>query len=249
MNVRKTPLRLLILLPFLCKAAIGQETETGVVEEQRRYSVEIIIFEYTQNVSVGTEVFVPDAPLPEDEIEIGDDSIIASEPTAVVSKPEPERPIEFALMTEGDFTLVDAYQRMRRLEVYEPLAHFGWTQSTVTEEDAITRPLADFVRPPRGLDGEITLYLNRYLHLALDLKLEAPSKQNENVYAFESTPATHYRINENRIMRNGELRYFDHPRFGVLAKISRVEEKDDEPGEPFEEEFLGETELLGDISQ
>ena len=25
-------------------------------------------------------------------------------------------------------------------------------------------------------------------------------------------------------MKNGELRYFDHPKFGVLAKITRVEE-------------------------
>ena len=44
-------------------------------------------------------------------------------------------------------------------------------------------------------------------------------------------------ISEDRIFRNGELRYFDHPKFGVLAKITRVEESD--------EEVLGETELLG----
>jgi hypothetical protein len=49
-----------------------------------------------------------------------------------------------------------------------------------------------------------------------------------------------YRIEEDRIVRNGELRYFDHPKFGVLAKITRVEKQ--EP-EEFEEEF--EEELLG----
>jgi hypothetical protein len=48
-----------------------------------------------------------------------------------------------------------------------------------------------------------------------------------------------YRIKENRILRSGELRYFDHPKFGVLAKATRVEEEEEEPPE------LEETELLG----
>ncbi len=29
-------------------------------------------------------------------------------------------------------------------------------------------------------------------------------------------------------MKNGELRYFDHPKFGVLAKVTRVEEPEEE---------------------
>ena len=45
-----------------------------------------------------------------------------------------------------------------------------------------------------------------------------------------------YRLQENRILKNGELRYYDHPKFGVLAKVSRVEEEEDDDGV---------TELLG----
>jgi hypothetical protein len=37
------------------------------------------------------------------------------------------------------------------------------------------------------------------------------------------TPSVFYRIEEDRIVRNNELRYFDHPKFGVLAKITRIE--------------------------
>ena len=44
-----------------------------------------------------------------------------------------------------------------------------------------------------------------------------------------------YLIEEDRIFRSGELRYFDHPKFGVLARVSRVEEEaeddSDEDGE------------------
>ena len=32
-----------------------------------------------------------------------------------------------------------------------------------------------------------------------------------------------YTIDENRIVNSGERRYFDHPKFGVVAKVERVE--------------------------
>ncbi len=39
---------------------------------------------------------------------------------------------------------------------------------------------------------------------------------------------TFYRIDEDRIFKSGDLRYFDHPRMGVLAKIERVVEPEPE---------------------
>jgi hypothetical protein len=49
-----------------------------------------------------------------------------------------------------------------------------------------------------------------------------------------------FRIQENRILKNGELRYFDHPKFGVLAKVTRVEE----PAEEDENSVIDETGTL-----
>ena len=46
-----------------------------------------------------------------------------------------------------------------------------------------------------------------------------------------------YRIQENRILKNGDIRYFDHPKFGVIAKVTRIERV-----EP--EESTDESELL-----
>ena len=43
-------------------------------------------------------------------------------------------------------------------------------------------------------------------------------------------PVVVYRIAEDRIMRNGDLRYFDHPKFGLIAKLTLVEEE--EPSAP-----------------
>ena len=43
--------------------------------------------------------------------------------------------------------------------------------------------------------------------------------------AIDMNSPVRYRIQEDRILRSGELRYFDHPKFGVLARITRVEEE------------------------
>ena len=39
----------------------------------------------------------------------------------------------------------------------------------------------------------------------------------------------HFRIREDRIFRNGELRYFDHPKFGLLARVVRIEDDEESP--------------------
>jgi hypothetical protein len=102
-------------------------------------------------------------------------------------------------------------------------------------------------RVPEGLGGRLTLYLGRYLHLVVDLELDAPGAVNpiagtgeplssyrddrlgNSPGGFADPGPVRYRINEDRILRSGELRYFDHPKFGVLAKVMRVEEGRQEP--------------------
>ena len=40
-----------------------------------------------------------------------------------------------------------------------------------------------------------------------------------------------YQISEDRIVRNGEIRYYDHPKFGVIARVARVEAEEQEESE------------------
>ena len=122
--------------------------------------------------------------------------------------------------------------------------HVGWTQPAFPEEETPTIDLALLGEPPEGLAGTFTLYLSRYLHLVVDLAMDAPDEFEEEViddddfFSFgdarrqygdeEDVLPVRFRIQEDRIFKNGDLRYFDHPRFGVLAKITRVEESDEE---------------------
>jgi hypothetical protein len=150
------------------------------------------------------------------------------------------------------YDLTAAYQRLERLDAYRPLVHTRWIQPAVEQAESVPLPLRRIGDPPLRLDGTVTLYLGRFLHLDLDLALEEtvllepiPSGAPEPMYEdsryddsrrgtpmrFGSAPeqtSVFYRIREDRIMRNNEIRYFDHPKFGVIAKVMRIEEAEPE---------------------
>ncbi len=230
----------------------------GVVEpeeiEYPRYTVEVIIFEYAQEVSAGTEQFLPEeSPAPIEDEPVDEERVFgdmaaepAAEERALVEEPDayPAGP-EFVLHREEELTMTDVAGKFERLDVYRPLMHFAWTQVTRPEEDTQPIELQALAPPPEGLDGSFTLYLSRYLHLVVDLSLEQRSSPGEP-YAIDDPVAAfgdsrggasydealrapvRYRISEDRIFKSGDLRYFDHPKFGVLAKITRVEEPGDQ---------------------
>lgn len=216
------------LLAALLALPVAAQDRSGATEETeiRRYTVEVIIFRYRQDVGVGNERFLPDEPEP---ISLDGD-------IAVVDRPAPRPDLrrgplpdtEFARLARADYGMRDVFNRLSRLDVYEPVMHFGWTQATWPQDETVEIPLHRFGRPPPELDGSLTLYLNRFLHLVVDLQLEAPERA--------LTRPVYYRIQEDRILRSGEIRYYDHPKFGVLATVTRVEDEEDDP---LEGELLG----------
>jgi len=204
-------------------------------EEQvpiKRYTVELIVFSYQENVAVGTEQFPGDQiELPSEEIE-----------EIVVKERVRRHPDAVGLMSiylsEEEFTMHDVVEQLELLDAYDPLMHVGWSQAGFPLQDTDALDLTVFGEPPVGLDGSFTLYLARYLHLVVDLSMDAPVEvieiefDDNSFYEFEDTAPregpVRYRIEEDRIVKNGEIRYFDHPKFGVVAKVSRIEEDESE---------------------
>lgn len=255
--------------PLLDSELLAEE-----VPEIRHYTVELIVFRYAENVSIGTEIFQPDIIEPvEPEPLLEDELAIAEEPEPE-PEPEPDELDELAaeeeilfemnLLAEDELTLIETRRRLDRLDAYEPLLHIGWTQTALPEEETPVLDLREFGEPPPGLNGSFTLFLSRFLHLVVDLELDAPEAEQtfgdavprfeEPVrrYADESGSSQfdvgyvydapvyaplRYRIDEDRLFKSGEIRYFDHPKFGVIAKILRYEE-------PEAEEFPDDTEFL-----
>ena len=268
------------LLTLLCLATAVAQDE--VIEEElaeeavRRYTVEVIVFSYEEDVSVGSEIFLPDEPPVKEEPLLDEEGFPIEEeedPVAIIADPDdeieeepaptwtiyvdediegdPETEVEanklsLVLLSEEELTLNDAVRQFELLDAYKTITHFGWTQPVFPEEETPAIELRRLVELPEGLDGTFTLYLSRYLHLVADLALDAPLEiaepvtSNDPVYSFGDSRSRYdddfdvapqpvrYRIQENRIVKNGELRYFDNPKFGVLAKITRVEEEEEE---------------------
>ena len=225
--------RLSIALLLLFATASSAQVEplpTGEVEEEeiRRYAVEIIVFSYQQDVGVGSEVFVPDVVDIEDPFLEEDEAIVFDDSVPEEAEEQPVlRELELVMLSPDELTMVKIHDRMQRLEVYKPLMHFGWVQPTYPEEETPAIELHRFGRPPVGLRGDLTLYLGRYLHLVVNLEMD------------DKAQPVRFRINEDRILKNGETRYFDHPKFGVLARVTRIE--DDEESAPLDSggELLG----------
>ena len=234
--------------------------QTAIEPEQieyPRYTVEVIIFEYAQDVSAGSEQFLPDEPPPAlPDAAAGQEPVFGD--TLAAATVEAREPLddlatdaagpEFVLHPEDELTLTDIARMLERLDVYRLLMHFAWTQDARPEQETQTIELQALAAPPEGLDGSFTLYLSRYLHLVVDLNLEQrpdggePFAIDDPVTEFRDSRGgasydemlpepVRYRIFEDRIFKSGDLRYFDHPKFGVLAKITRVEEPGDEEPE------------------
>jgi hypothetical protein len=282
-------LSLLLVLSALSAASAAQVPllDSELLEEEvpeiRRYTVEIIIFSYAENVSVGSEVFLPDVIEiiePDPLLAIDPDGERDNEEEAVPTftdltpiddddgeeQEEEETLFEMVLLTEEELTMTNKLDHLDELDAYEPLLHVGWTQTALSEEETPVLDIREFGEPPEGLTGGLTLYLSRYLHLVVDLELDAPlfdetidpadpgmddsvvhygDERGQYGYEYERDSFVQeplyaplrYQINENRLFKNGETRYFDHPKFGVIAKVLRFEK--------VEEEFLpDDTEFL-----
>ena len=202
------------------------------------YTVELIVFTYEENVGVGSEVFPPDPiEVPTDEIEeIVVVPSVRQHPDAVGLEP--------VFLTEEEFTMLDVVERLELLDAYAPLMHVGWTQAGFPLQDTDPLDLTVFGEPPLGFSGSFTLYLARYLHLVVDLTMDAPVEvveiefDDEPAYTLEDIGVpqgpVRYRLSEDRIVKNGEVRYFDHPKFGVVAKVTRVEQSEEDEDEGVE---------------
>ncbi|MCJ7555341.1 MAG: peptidoglycan binding protein CsiV, partial [Gammaproteobacteria bacterium] len=138
-----------------------------------------------------------------------------------------------------EFELTDQAKRIGNRKKYQLVAHVAWIQPGYAQDDAIAFPLADLAGVASGLQGDITLYLSRYLHMQFNLIITEPdgTPEPEPTTTYDrllslpmatgadqppvSSPV--YRMDEKRRMRSGELHYIDHPNFGALARVTKVD--------------------------
>ena len=178
-------------------------------------------------------------PEPEPESIVESDSAPSELPETPEVDPKaglsPDMAADYALLNELE--LSGESTRIARSRNYQLLAHMAWIQPGYPLVDAMPFPLAELAGPRSGLSGDITLHLSRYLHLGVNLAFDETQLQGEEastnpVEALIPFPGAmtggqqslkpEYRLVERRRMRSGELHYIDHPKFGVLVRISKV---------------------------
>lgn len=186
----------------------------------------------------------PDAPA------AGDAAPVAAGDTADETRAdgEPEEPLfRFMPLPEEERELGELYRRLANADGYEPLLHVAWQQPGYEPDASQPLDLARLAELPGRLRGEARLYRSRFLHLVLDLELwsapgggriapQAPLPPRPLYGVAEDEPLEAlepdvYRLSERRKLRSGELHYYDHSRYGVLAKVTPVE-TEEAAGEP-----------------
>lgn len=156
--------------------------------------------------------------------------------------------IDLVVTPREELTLTGIHDRLVQLDAYEPVLWSGWTQIVRDKESTPAIDLRRLGRVPLEFDGKLSLYLGRFVHLVVDIELEDYAsggatvrepyyrdrrRRDSEAYAAPGesrTPRIRYRIQDDSILRNGEMRYFDHPRFGLIAKLTLVEQE--EPEDP-----------------
>jgi len=200
-----------------------------------RYAVEVIIFEHVDQSRSTPEVPVPPAlMLPGD----------AASPLPEPPPGNTRAPLSFLLLDprlgQPDFlalapeekVLDGAYRRLEQLDAYRPLVHLAWTQQAWPRNAAEALDLENRGLAPPGLSGQLTLYKERYVHLALDLALVVDSESPRvSIMDGKAATAGAARIVESRRLRGAAAQYFDNPRFGAIAQVWELTPPKEEPAD------------------
>lgn len=186
----------LLLAANLPSFAAAQAT---TADKESTYEVEVLVFENQLPDLQGGELLTRDTAKPVRPI-----SDTAQPPENIPGESYMQPALATLLQKDGH---------------YRVLAHARWLQSL--DAKAIAKPVRIASRNPANpgeLDGTIRFFMSRFLHLSVNLQFRDPASA-------DPTAPTVYRISEQRRIKTLELNYFDHPRFGVLARVVPVDNK------------------------
>jgi hypothetical protein len=229
------------------------QTAPAWSQTEQRFRVELVIFAHEPGARAATEDFLaePDGPSTGrlEEIELAfterpDWLAILAEGRPDTDEPQATRsdsletvalPPFRQLLDPAAAELDALLRRLRAQSSYRPLMHLVWDQVALPDaEPPVVDVGASLLASPE-IRGSATLSRSRFLHLRLDLEFLPADGVTPRVLATGDglgevrllTPR--YRLQESRRMRSGEVHYFDHPAFGVIAKVTPVSPSRAEP--------------------
>lgn len=178
-----------------------------------------------------------DARFTDRDLASGEPGMLATE-LEDAEEPEPGREPQI-IEDEEQWQLADMIERINNSRDFQLLTYQVWQQDGVLFAEAEPFVLHTISNDEGLLEGTATLSLSRFLHLLVEIEW-LPREKNEGFSLYPGLAGliaqpTPYAIKESRLMQRGDIHYFDHPLFGVIALITRVEEPEpelDEDGKP-----------------
>lgn len=116
--------------------------------------------------------------------------------------------------------------RLEKSGQFRIIHHAAWQQPVSSPDEAYPvrltngRPLAQASPKAPALDGSVQLSKEQFLQLDLELLYHYPASATDG----DSTASDGLLLQVNRKLRSGDLNYLDHPKIGVLAQVTPVEE-------------------------
>lgn len=157
------------------------------------YNVEVLVFENRMPGLEGGELWAQDKVRP-----------LPDEASNPLVPGQPEDP---------ESILTRAAEELGKDGSYRVLLHGYWQQSAEAKSD--TKPIR-LATADGALNGLFRFYLARFLHVDVNLQLSQPGATPE-------APPLVVRLREHRRIRTQDVHYFDHPRFGMLVRITPAE--------------------------
>lgn len=205
--------RLLLLCSLLLLPVFVQATELTW------YKVEVVVFKHESERYQNSEWWDGDYTLP------------AISSSVEIGKTPEHRDKAYRIAPDYHLNLKESVDRLRQTEGLEVVLHTGWIQPGLSKNEAkavhiyegMKRhaypsqsreiPLANNDAP--RLDGTLRLILARYLHLESDLIWRDTASDEEKPVLFH--------LKESRRMRSKDIHYLDHPRFGLVVRVTPLE--------------------------
>lgn len=95
--------------------------------------------------------------------------------------------------------LNDQATTIKRSHDYQLIKHYSWGQESLPVSEAAVFSIAE-----SNLKGWIKVYASQLLYIHLDIDYDG------------------YRMQEKRRLKLNERHFFDHPKFGLLVQVSRL---------------------------
>lgn len=115
----------------------------------------------------------------------------------------------FTPLESAELELGEMVRRLSNSRNFRPVSHFGWIQPGFPQEDANRKVILRNATTGESVQGHFVLSKERYLRLEMELTIDFDDQ-------------THYLSTARRLLSR-QVHYFDHPYFGVIAKVTPIQ--------------------------